>query len=380
MEGQQQIRRFNLSGSSKSSGGYQARVNREKSVDDKVAKGENDASHTLTDPSAKRNSSEFSAGPKLSGKIKDGNDSSDGKYYHIDLEKFDQLLVKLVPFAKQDVNSIPIQTKEMLTAVKQISTNVDNSAAISQIKDMINVRFTCESKDMSANTVEAVMKGCQFASCHGVPNGCGQLCAGSLMGDSNLTGITSCPDAVFTYKNNVLELLNYGSQGNTNCYVYVESNFPGYTQDMLGFLSKSGVKNVRTIYYDGDKCTQMSPDFVSLDTLRKSVDSKRIEGVKNGSAVGNSAGADTNQWWWWLVGIAAVIIVAFCIWGFFYSKKNKTTKSYKETSLRRAENRVDPTGLTASMGNPTGLSPIASPSYTEGFFKTMANSLTPRTM
>lgn len=369
MEGQQTIRRFKLSGLSNPSGGYQARVNKEDSNNGMVSKG--DESHTLTDPSAAANSSQFSAGTKSVT-----SSSGDGKFYHIDLKKFESLLDDLVSYAKHDINDLPVNIKEKLNAVKQLYANIENPSVSAQIKELIEVKFTGDSKKMVANTVEAVMKGCRYASCHGVPVGCGHLCAASLMNDPNLSGSSSCGDAVFVYKKGSLELLTYGSDKGTRAYVYVQSNeFKGYTIQMLDYLTQNNITHVRTIVTEGDKCTQMAPDFVAVESLRKHVGNSKASGVHNTND--SSAGVDTNQWWWWLVAAGVLLVVVLAIWGIMYGKKRMDKK---KSVLQEAEDRVDPTGLTSSLSgaNATGMSPIASPSYTEGFFKTVAQSLSPR--
>lgn len=344
----QKIKRFNLSGQSNS---YRAKI--KKNVEETVTKGQDSSFKTPSETSC----------PRTSIGTKTLTSSSEGKNYHINMEKFSELLDSLVQFAKTDIEKLSTRDKENLTAIKQIATNVDDVKIMNEIKDLINKKFPCDSKNMVPKTVEAVLCGCQHPSCHGIPTGCSQFCASSIMGDPSLTGIQPCQDAVYLYKKGVLDILSFGANSNNNAYVYVDSSFTAYTADMIVFLSKNGTKYVKTVYYEGDKCQQMSPDFVSVETIKNELN-KLVQNKKNKNTSNNM------MWWWWVLVLLALVVLGLVIWAM--TSKNRKNGKKSKWSFNKSQDMGDP--LLEKALSTTGMTPIASPSFTEGFFDTVLRS------
>lgn len=294
-----------------------------------------------------QSSSNSSVGEKT---LTQGSSSSP---YQLDAARMRVLLVALRGNADIDLEKLSPTMKGYLNAIKQIHIGIDNESGRIQLNALIDEIFgDINDQNVIPNTVASFFRGCRMSNCNGISMGCTPHCANALPSDPNLTGYAPCDAAVYILKNGVLELSTHGSHGNSNAYVYVNSNFRGYTASMIRQLAQNGVRHVKTVHFENGKCGQISPDFIDVNILGG--------GGDNGCGDSGSWGG---QWWWWVVlAILAVLIIAL-IWALVARGRSGTRKGVPGITAPPSK-RLSTRGVSGSPGVGTssaggGLSSLA---------------------
>jgi hypothetical protein len=256
------------------------------------------------------------------------------------------LLVALRGHADVDLEKLSSNMKGHLNAIKQIHIGIDTEGGRSQLNALIDEIFgDINDSNVLPNTVASFFRGCRMSNCNGISMGCTPHCANALPSDPNLTGFAPCDSAVYILKNGVLELSTHGSEGNCNAYVYVGSNFRGYTAAMVRQLAQNGVRRVKTVHLENGKCGQMSPDFIDIDIIGG-----------GGKGDGNCDSGWGGQWWWWVILIILAILIIGLIWALIARGRSSTPKSdmAKTLSTGGVNTSVSRGGLSSLAGLGTG--------------------------
>lgn len=259
-----------------------------------------------------------------------GEDYSD----HMNTEKFDERLKKIKPYIRLPYEKLPVEVmrvSDSLIHVLNLSSESQKATLLAYAKQ----HFELKSLDgLVPGTLAAKFFGCQVNSCPEVELGCSPLCAGSVSGDCK-HGWKQCSSPVLEFQDGTFKTFSAGhGSGDKTAYVYVKSDFKGFTAVQVQELKQRGIEQIRLIQYDSstNKCTQASPSFVA-------VESYLIKNRGNLPNPGQPFGtANMASGWWILFWVLIAIIVIAILYAIFRGRKDKK----KRVTIRDEEEEEEP--------------------------------------
>lgn len=247
-------------------------------------------------------------------------DDSSSTEYHVDVDKFSELVDSIKPYWNTKVSELPSKMFDTFSAIKLLIANAgstQNHVILLSIVDqaMRDINYS----DIVPDTVAAKLIGCTIPSCEGIPIGCSQLCAGSI---SRPDG-AKCEYPVYLYNGESFVTLTYGSTNpSEKAYVYVRKDFKSFTQSAIDALKRNGIREVLIIHLSDNMstCSSVASEFVSLDMLlnpqrttiaNNKLSSQKLKQQQDYTIETNSA----SSWWWWiLIVLILAVIVGLCIY------------------------------------------------------------------
>jgi hypothetical protein len=277
------------------------------------------------------------------------------------------MVQSLDPYKYSKVSELPPSIGDIFGAVRVLIAGTNGTENRIQLLAIIHdiIMKDVNIKDIQPATLIANLVGCQLPS--DVNIGCSALCAGSVMGGSDLNGITKCSEAVFLYNGSSFITLTHGTEsGSGKAYVYVEEGFKSFKQSDIDALTRAGIKSVKIIVLSPDATVYkyISPDFVPIDTLlaggpgnlasQADANGQLSSQSKSGSispvsTYPESSNSSTVSWWWWVALIILLLILIGV--GIYFARRQNAISSAKlaATAADSSEDMVSSKGLGDDM-------------------------------
>lgn len=239
--------------------------------------------------------------------------SGDESSEKVNVEKFDERLKEIKPYIRLPYEKLPVHIMRVADSLIHI-LNLSSETQKAMLLKYAKQHFEMGSLDnLVPGTLAAKFFGCQAPPCPEVDLGCSPLCAGSVGGDGK-NGWKQCSSPVLEFQDGQFKTFSAGhGSGDKTAYVYVKSDFKGFTAVQIQELKQRGIEQIRLIQYDSstNKCTQASPAFVAVETFL----------IKNRGNIQNAIASNqpfvmTNGMWAMVFILIAIIVIAILVWAF----------------------------------------------------------------